>query len=202
MKLKFDSPLMEYLNTCVHFIALNLIFVICCLPIVTIGSAIAALYQVTLREARGEHGYLIRYFFKSFKEIFWQAFFTSLIFVVIGLILSYALVFWNSLGGILSAAVVALGFLFSALTFAAAIYVFPLMTRFHNSLKQTIMNAFLIALTNLKYTFLLLGIQVVVMVLLYLTDITKMFMLIIGFSFIAYCNSYILTKLFQSFEST
>lgn len=69
MRIKPDSPIMDYLNTCVHFIALNIVFVICCLPILTIGPAITAPYQVTLREARGEHGYLLRYFFKSFKEM-------------------------------------------------------------------------------------------------------------------------------------
>lgn len=72
MRLSLDNPVLDYMNTVVQFIALNLIYLICCLPVLTIGPATAALYQVTLREARREHGYLIRKFFQHMKEMFFQ----------------------------------------------------------------------------------------------------------------------------------
>ncbi|MBR2764405.1 MAG: DUF624 domain-containing protein [Blautia sp.] len=38
------------------FCALNFIFLITCLPVVTIGAAVTALSSVTMREARGSTG--------------------------------------------------------------------------------------------------------------------------------------------------
>ena len=63
-------------------IILNLIFIVCCIPIVTIGPALTALYYMTLKMARNEETYIIRGFFKSFKENFRQAIVIWLIILV------------------------------------------------------------------------------------------------------------------------
>ena len=191
---------MEYINTVVTFIALNLIFVVCCLPIITIGPAIAAMYQVTLREVRGEHSYIIKKFFQHFKEMFVQGIVTFLSFGVVSFALVYSLTFWNVLDGTLAIAATVLSYVFLAVILAGFLYVFPLMARFENTIKQTIKNAFLIALTNTKATLLLLLIQVFAVSLLYQFPVFRVILLLIGFSFLAYCNSYILTKVFKQYE--
>lgn len=53
-------------------IILNLLFLLCCIPIVTIGPAITAMYYVTMKMVRNEEAYIARSFFKSFKENFKQ----------------------------------------------------------------------------------------------------------------------------------
>ena len=73
MKQNLESPLFDYINTVVEFIVLNLIFVLCALPVVTIGPAVTALYQVTLREVKKEYGYRIRTYFRCFAHSFWPA---------------------------------------------------------------------------------------------------------------------------------
>ena len=202
MRLSLDNPVLDYMNTAVQFIALNLVYLICCLPVITIGPATAALYQVTLREARKEHGYLIRKFFQHFKEMFFQGIFTFLIFAALLFAAAYALAFWFTLGTPAGTAAFTFTLLLMVVIFCAMIYVFALMARFENSLFQTVKNAFLFTLSHPAYSLALFLIQVFIVSLLYLFPAMKICMIAIGFSFTAYCNSLIFTRLFRPYENT
>ena len=72
--LKYDSPLMSFINTVFDIFYLNFLCLICCIPIVTIGPALAAKYDVAMRIVRKEEPTVFRPFFKAFKENFKQAF--------------------------------------------------------------------------------------------------------------------------------
>lgn len=200
MKLNLDNPILNYMNTVVQFIALNLVYLICCFPVITIGPATAALYQVTLREARQEHGYLIRKFFQHLKEMFFQGILVFFLFAAMLFSSVYALVFWFSLDTPLGTAAFVVTLLLSAVIFCAMIYVFPLMARFQNRFWRTVKNAFLFALSKPMYSLALLLIQLLIIALLYLFPSMKVFMIAIGFSFTAYCNSLIFTRLFRPYE--
>ena len=52
MKFNIESPFFQFMNTLATFIGLNVLFLILCLPIITIGPALKALYTVTMQEAR------------------------------------------------------------------------------------------------------------------------------------------------------
>lgn len=201
MRLSLDNPVLDYMNTVVQFIALNLVYLICCLPVITIGPATAALYQVTLREARREHGYLIRKFFQHMKEMFVQGMATFLFFAALLSVVVYVLVFWFALGTPMASAAFTVTVLLTVIVFGAMLYVFPLMARFQNSLLGTIKNAFLFALFNPGYSFVLILIQVFLISLLYLFPAMKVFMVAIGFSFTAYCNSFLFGRLFRPYEA-
>lgn len=201
MRLSLDNPVLDYMNTVVQFIALNLVYLICCLPVITIGPATAALYQVTLREARREHGYLIRKFFRHMKEMFVQGMVAFLFFAALLSVAVYALVFWFALGTPMASAAFTVTALLAVIVFGAMIYVFPLMARFQNSLLGTIKNAFLFALSNPGYSFVLILIQVFLVSLLYLFPVMKVFMVAIGFAFTAYCNSFLFGRLFRPYEA-
>ena len=43
---KYDSPLMSFLNTVFDLMFLNILCFVCCIPIITIGPALAAKYDV------------------------------------------------------------------------------------------------------------------------------------------------------------
>lgn len=69
MKLfSYDSKFMKFLNTFFDVAWLNLLWFVCCLPLVTIGPATIAAYTVTLRIVEGTEGYIAKEFFKAFKE--------------------------------------------------------------------------------------------------------------------------------------
>jgi len=203
MRFRLSSPVWEYLNTAVQYIGLNLIFIVCCLPIVTIGPAIAALCQVMLRESRGEHGYLIRSFFQHFKEMFVQAALTFFLFAGLFFVLLYSLVFWHSLNGIAAAAAFAFTLVLAFYIFSGFLFAFPLMARFKNSFWKTIHNAFLLSMTNLKLTAALLLIYAVLACMAFLfPKPTEIFMIVIGFSFLTYGSSFIFNRIFKVYVAS
>lgn len=191
---------MEYMTNIAQFILLNLIFLLSCLPVVTIGPSIAALYQVVMRETRGEHGYIIRKFFLHMKEMFLQAFLTSLTFGALILLLIFNVSFWNAMSGALAGIIVIFLYIILFLVVCSFLYVFPLMARFKNSFITTLKNSLLIAVTNPKTTLILLAIHALTAAIVYYFPPAKVFLLLIGFSFLAYCNSFLLNKVFQRYE--
>lgn len=74
-----ENPVIAFLNKMADLILLNLIFLLCCIPVVTIGPAITALYAVSLRSVRYGDGYVIQTFFRSFKQNFKQSFVVGMI---------------------------------------------------------------------------------------------------------------------------
>ena len=57
------------MNKVADLCILNIICLVCCIPIVTAGASITAMYYVTLKMVRNEEAYIVRSFFKSFKDI-------------------------------------------------------------------------------------------------------------------------------------
>ena len=200
MKFRLDSPLMEFMNTTANFVGLNLVFLLTCIPIITIGPAIAALYQVLMREARGEHGYLVKSYFHYFKEMFLQGMLTFLLYIGIGLVVVYSFFFWRSFDGYAAIAVSVILAIIFIFLLCSMTYVFPLMARFQNTFKQTIKNANIMALVNGKYTFILLILHLFVNGMMWLFPAARIFMLLIGFAFCAYCFSFLYVKLFKNYE--
>jgi len=58
-----DSPLMNGLGTIADIFLLNIMYVICCIPVVTIGAATSALYTVTMQITRNEYPAVTKAFF-------------------------------------------------------------------------------------------------------------------------------------------
>lgn len=201
MRWNIGSPILDRMNTAVDFMILNMVYLICCIPVITIGPATAALYQVTLREVRKEHGYLVRSFFRHFRELFFQGIFTFLFFAALLWAGAYALVFWSAFDTLSGTVAFLLTLFLTVIILCALLYVFPLMARFQNRFLQTIENAFLFAVSNAGSSFLLLLIRILAAGLLYLFPVMKIFMMIAGFSLTAWLDSLILTRLFSPYET-
>ena len=82
-----DNPIMEFIAKIFDLILLNLIFIFSCVPIITIGASTSALSYVTLKMVRNEEAYIVRSFFKSFKDNFKQATIINLIMIAVGAVL-------------------------------------------------------------------------------------------------------------------
>ena len=78
-----ESPFMNFLNRVADLIWLNILTMICCIPVVTIGASLTAMNYVLLKMAKNEEGYITKAFFKSFKQNFKQATLILLIQLVI-----------------------------------------------------------------------------------------------------------------------
>lgn len=64
-----DSPVMRVLNRVGDLLILNVLMIVCCIPVITAGAAFTAMHYVLLKIVRGEEGYLIRGFLSPFDQI-------------------------------------------------------------------------------------------------------------------------------------
>ena len=64
-----DSPLMNVLNKMADLMWLNILTLICCIPIITAGAAFTSMHYVALKIVRNEESYITRAFFKSFMTV-------------------------------------------------------------------------------------------------------------------------------------
>ena len=176
--LNYDSPLMSGLGKLADLIILNLLTMIFCIPIVTIGASLTACHYVALKIKRGE-GYVIKNFWKSFRENFVQSTAIALI-VSLGLGISlFVALFFNVEGTMAS---ISRGVLFAASIFWGFIgcWVFPLQSKFANTVKNTIKNSFLLSFKYLFRTILMLIINLLPIVLLFVLSF-KWYSLLIMF---------------------
>ncbi len=130
---------------------LNVLWLLCSIPIFTIGAATTALYDVSLKIVRDREQYIIPMFFKSFRENFRQATVLWLILAGVGSVLAadgYIIyhmrsrshgmpaIFWTLLLALLIAAAVAYVIIL--------LYVFPLVASVQNTNAAMLKNSFLI----------------------------------------------------------
>ena len=92
-----DSPIMRFLSRICDLMILNILCIICCLPVVTAGASITALYTITLKMVRGEESYIFKGFLKAFKENFKQGMVVVLIDAVLLVFGLNAILFYHSL---------------------------------------------------------------------------------------------------------
>ena len=162
----YDSKFSQIMLKLCYGCYLNLLWLVCSLPVFTAGAATAALYDVTLRIAREEDPPLTTRFFKAFRENFRQATILWLILLGIGALLGadgYILYhLYKSTAGMVSV-ICTLGL---ALIIVAAIayvivliYVFPLVASVKNTNFAMLKNSLLIGIHYLFCTILVFAIH-------------------------------------------
>lgn len=152
--LNLDGPIMRLINKIVYSVYLNILWFICCIPIVTAGASTTALFYVTLKIAKNEEGNLTKAFFHSFKENLKQGTIIWLILLGLGIVLGidgYVLyhmrfenVFWTLCTAFFIIAVVAYTIVL--------MYIFPLLARFDNTVSAMFKNALFMGIRFLLCT--------------------------------------------------
>lgn len=195
-----DNGFFAFMNRIGDIIFLNLIFLVTCLPIVTIGVAMVSLHSVTLKMAKGQEGYVIRGYMKAFKDNLKQGLLVGIpleillvVLVVDARFLLYSTESYRDMGLVVT--LIALIFLTLVMQ-----YLFPLMARYDNSIKNTICNATLLVISKLPYTILLLIIATVPVVLVYITPYALIYVLFAGFSVCALLQGKLLNHVFGKVE--
>lgn len=201
MRFQTDSPVFQFLGTLSDFVILNLVFIITCIPIITIGPAVSALLNITMRESRKEGGYMIRPYLKAMKENFLKSLLLSLLYSAAAVVLIFNLAFWLQIDTLAGSIALLLVTLCSLLYLISLIYVFALSTRFQNSICQSIKNSLFLALNHPKQTVLIVIIFGLALLLCYTTALFRALMAIFGFSFLAYCAAFPLTAVFSQYEN-
>lgn len=200
-----DNPFFVFMGRLADLFLLNVAFVICCIPIVTIGPALSAMFYVTMKMVKNEESYIFRSFFHSFKQNLKQGIIIHLILLVIGVILLGD--FYITARMAPSTTITVLRVLLLAISifyFMVYLYVYPVLAKFYNSIKHTFRNSILMAIRHLPQTVIMSVVALSPLALLLVKDAmiesTIIFVLIlIGPSTIAYINSRFFVKVFSNY---
>ena len=186
------------------FIILNLLWVVCSIPIITIGASTTALYTVMLKLVKNEEGYIAKGFLKAFKENFKQSTIMWIIFLLISIVFVVDFVsiklMSDEIGGILQILFLFMG----ALLAAWMVYAFALQARFVNTVKNTLKNAMILVFAKLPFTVLIVLLTVGPVLVTFLTVRTLVIGVMVwffaGVSLVAWLNSYLLRFVFKKLE--
>lgn len=167
------NPIMEFLSKIFDLIILNLLFILSCIPLITVGASISALSHITLKIVKGEDPYIWSGFWKSFRQNFKQGtllwFFSILIFIFLKMDFSII----NSQA--IPAFMVIRIFLWIICIIALSmfLYIFPIISHFVCTTKQALKNALFMTFGYFPYTMLLL---VITGLILFLCSISQKYL--------------------------
>jgi uncharacterized membrane protein YesL len=197
MKYNPDGQLYKITTVFSQFILLNVLYLLFCLPVVTIGAATSALFEVTLRYADDERGELIAGFLRAFRANWKKATGAFVLLVLPIAALIYSGFFWFSGGTFLTSIIAVISFVSSGYFFLVLVYSLALFGRFENTFKQTIKNAFLLPLAEMVRSLGLLLIPITLFCLVVLFPLFKLLFALFGFAFAMYCSSFLLLAVFR-----
>lgn len=205
MKLfNIDSPVMQTLSKIADLMLLNIVFLICCLPIVTIGAALTGLNYVTLKMAEKEEGYIIKGFFKSFRQNFFQSTVMWIIMLVIAVVLGLDFYIISEATGTIFTVIRITLAITVVLYLMVFTYLFSTLARFYNSIKNTFRNALLMSIADFPKTLLMMVLMVGSVLFTFFNGNTLAYGILIwilcGFSLISYVNSLFQKKIFAKYS--
>ena len=195
-----DSPVMSALTKMADLIILNLLAFFCCLPIITVGASMTALHYIALKVVRDEECYIVKGFFKSFKENFVQA--TGIWLIKVFLIIVFAADFWivRNSQDTLPSWMMMLLVCVAVLAFLALFLAFPLLAKFENSVRMTLKNSALVGIMILPKTILMAACWVLPFIILYFFPQILPVDFCFGMSGPALLNAALYNKTFKKFE--
>lgn len=194
--LDIDGPVMQFITKIVYSVWLNILWMLCCLPIVTVGASTTALFYVALKIAKNEEGNITRAFFRSFRENFRQATLVWLILLGAGVILGIdGYIFYHMrFESVLWTFGTAIFMVVLAAYAIILMYIFPLMARFDNTLWAMFKNSLMIGMRFLLCT-VLMALVYFIMVLVVIRIFTPA--VIFGEGLCALLCSYLLSNILE-----
>ena len=195
-----DNMFFAIMGVLFDLIILNVLTLLCCLPVVTAGASFTAMHSVLWRMVRHEETYVARQFFDSFKRnlkqslLPWLAFLLAAIVLVVDGMLARSM---GSMRGPLMACVAFMGLVIIAI----AQYFFPLLSRYENPTSETLKNATKLALGFFPRTLCMLVILAAFAVLYAQFFIYMIPLLILmGVTLPQYCCAWIYNWIFRRID--
>ncbi len=200
--LPYDNVVLRFLNKLTDLMVLNILFIICSLPVFTLGASLTAMHTVNLKSVRYGDGYVIKRFFKAFRENFKQSTIAWLLFLALGLLLFFDIRFWQS--DALPQALLSYGRVMTAVSYAIAFtlvvlatWLFPVIAKMRDPLHTQISNSFKMAVGFLPYTAICVAIEVLAVYAAIHNLGMMMMMLVFGFALVSYICSFFIYKVFS-----
>ena len=200
-----DNFLMRFCKKVLDIVTVNLLFVVSCLPIVTIGVAKISLYQTIFEVKSSRRVPVFKTYMRAFKQNLKLGLQLGLLELGIFLISVVDLsLFWGqTVLGFQLIKAICLGILiFLTLVMLAS---YPIAARYDLTWKEVLQKGLLLVSFNFVWFFLMLAIILLIMMLLYLSGFTLVLggsaFLLFGFGLLAFCQAGLMEKLFAKYQA-
>ena len=199
MRIDLDSPILRTLSTIFDVIVTTVIFLICCIPVISVGPALCALYTTMMDIANNSCSGVFRRFFESFRDKFRQGTIFGFIMTILGVVvyLNFGICFVLELESTILLSIMRGITLFTTIFYGCLlIYIFPGVARFYVTSKQAVSNALVWTVQNPGHTALLLLLLIGMLLAVYLA----WFMAIPVVAAFIYFQAKLLNKVFGFIE--
>ena len=195
----YDGGLMQTLSKLFDCICLAILWIICCVPIFTVGASTTALYYAYNKAIRQKRSYAFKEFFHGFKISFKQSTVVWLIVLLLYVVTIFDIMILRGVSGSVGFAKIVLAFILAMIVLLTmwVTYVFPYMARFENHTKAVLKNSAIIMIANLPWSILLLVLFVISAGLFLLIPMFGMFAPAL---YVAFANL-ILERIFRKYMS-
>ena len=199
-----EGGVMKVLSRIADLAVLNILWMICCIPVVTAGAATTALFDMCLKMVKNRESYIVRGYMKSLKNnfkkatIIWMAVFVILL--VLGMDFRIMCYWENNLRYPMLVMVL----LALLLVVFVLVYVFALIAKFENTVLEYVRNAFFMSLKHFPATLVLvviLGIQIYACLFVLTNDQYLPVLVLFGGSAFAYLMAYVHQKVFKNYTN-
>ena len=204
MQYNQDSKFWHFATLVADFILLNLLFIVLCIPVVTVGPAIAALIHTTLKLSEDENRTLVKPFWNEFKRDITKKMLLWIVYLVLIAALVYmAQFYWNfannntELFKIIGFMLFMLSAFILVLTIVASIIGLAMTTQYFSPIKRLVKNSYLLIIV-MPIQSLIMAIIIVAATLffIYQTVPVLSFFLVIGFAAVAYSFAPLIREIF------
>ena len=205
MSEKLSAKVFSFVGYLANFIVINLLCIACCIPVVTAGPSICAMYYCMLKVVRNQEMKPVKDFSHSFKDNLKQGCTLQLIVLAVSIVTAFLLKYAISIfaNGSFYQVIACIIFIIAFAILLDFTMLYPAQAQFANPLNITLKNAFLFAISNLPYVLIMLLLNILP-ILLFL-GWTELFIVLIpfylfmGFAGTCYANCRFLKKIFKPY---
>ena len=196
-----ESKFMQTALKMSDILIINILTVVCSLPILTIGPAFSAMHYCLLKLHRDEGSGIFKMFFHSFISNLGQGILLTLVYLVYIIILVLDYQFGTRSEGVLRLVLYGLPFLM-ILGGLSLCWVFPLQSRYKNTVIGTIKTTFAATLAHPIKSLMMTALMVCPFLILLLTNVGVPIIATFGLSLCGYLRVMLYDPVFKKLETS
>ncbi|MCI1978307.1 MAG: YesL family protein [Bifidobacteriaceae bacterium] len=196
MHFNLNNPVWGFMRTLAAFTALNLVFLVTMVPIVTIGPALGALYSTLFAYIDHDDISLTREYLKRFTHEFKQGILSWLVYLIIGAALLFGAVFWLQVSSNVTYVIYPILIIAAVVYLLSLEYMYPLQARFANSSRRLWALSLMVPWKVLGMSCALIAIDIAALSLGHFSAIIRVLMVVFGLAWVAYAKSLVFTRAF------
>lgn len=174
-----DGGIYKFMQSLWDLVKINFLWIICSIPVVTLGAATIAAFDVTMKMADDEEGYVAHQFMRSFKANIKNGMPLGILWLFCLYVVWLDFSLFNQIEGnpmILLVMGIVAGFIF----LLAFLFAFPLQARYENTLFRTLKNSVDISMRYFLRTLSLIFVLFVEIIIIFWNNTTMFIGLLVG----------------------